>query len=599
MQNIGFLLIGAVCLAAVLFVLDRWVSEQRRLLFRYAAAILSVSLFFYALQKRVTDHSMAVDITKGAIALIATACVFYEAHRAGLRKPVSERWAKFIGVTLGVAAVVTYFNGFYTAYPKFYHRHEHFHYYVGAKYFRELGYDGLYMCAAIAQDELGVVTHTDETTGRTMRIDMKKEVRHPDRKLRNLGGDNLLIPAGDVLDKPELCKPKFSEERWAQFKDDIKFFRLSSDRGYWEGMQKDHGYNPPPVWTIMGHYLSEIFPPGKVIAGLYWVQWLAAVDIGYLLGMFAALWWAFGWRVAAVGAIFWGCQSSAPFLWTGGAFLRQDWLFFFVLSTCLIRKRYYALGGAALVYSALLRIFPGLVVIGWVTVAIAYIVRNKRIAMPHLKTALGCVLALAVLVPLSLHVAGKDAYQQFYQHTIVVHDKTPLTNHMGLRVLISHKPLPGPSSGRMKYTQDSKLRDPFEVWKNLREARYAKYRYVAYGVIALSLAFFVYVVRRVRSLWIAQCLGQIWIILLSQLTCYYYAFMIIAAPLTKVKRSIEAPLFGLALLSQFVWRTFGYNDDKYTALTAISLLFCYGLICAFAPKGFLTRLSLSQTQKSE
>jgi hypothetical protein len=219
---------------------------------------------------------------------------------------------------------------------------------------------------------------------------------------------------------------------------------------------------------------------------------------------------------------------------------------------------------------------------------------------------IGGVAAACILIPLSLHVAGRDAYQQFFHHTIQVHDQTPLTNHMGLRVLIAQKTpfeineptlkigsseikLPirvgvGGSSGRMKYTQDGKLRDPFEVWKRMRNERYAKYRYAAYAIIALSFAFFVYVVRRVRSMWIAQCLAQIWIILLSQLTCYYYSFMILAAPLTKVKRNIEAPLFGLAALSQFVWMAFNFNDDKYWVLTLISLAFCYGLICAFAPR---------------
>jgi hypothetical protein len=60
-----------------------------------------------------------------------------------------------------------------------------------------------------------------------------------------------------------------------------------------------------------------------------------------------------------------------------------------------------------------------------------------------------------------------------------------------------------------------------------------------------------------------------------------------------VKRSIEAPLFGLAALSQFVWMIFFWNDDKYWALTAISLIFCYGLLCVFA--GNIARFFQRQT----
>ena len=91
-------------------------------------------------------------------------------------------------------------------------------------------------------------------------------------------------------------------------------------------------------------------------------------------------------------------------------------------------------------------------------------------------------------------------------------------------------------------------------------------------------------------MWIAQCLGQVFIILLSQLTNYYYSFMILAGPLTRAKRGIEAPLFGFAALTQFVYMTFFWNDDRYAALTLIALLFCYGLLGVFADPKLLERL---------
>src|SRR5262249_43320345 len=152
----------------------------------------------------------------------------------------------------------------------------------------------------------------------------------------NLGGDNLLMPAVDVIDHPEICKSHFSPERWEQYKRDVVFFRTASDKQYWEDMQKDHGYNPPPVWTVAGSFWANLHD-----ASTRYLPFLASFDIVYLFGTFVALWWAFGWRVCCVAAIFWGTQSSAPFYWTGGAFLRQDWLFYLVLSVCLLRKRYH------------------------------------------------------------------------------------------------------------------------------------------------------------------------------------------------------------------------------------------------------------------
>ncbi len=603
------IVIGAASYFGALYLIDRSLARESRTTFRYAAVLATIGLFFYGVQRLVDAHDRGVDVVKAAIAITAAACVFYEQHRAGMRRPIAERWKRFVGVTLGVAAIIAYFNGFKFGYAKYYHRWDQYHYYMGAKYFPEMGYDGLYKCAVIAEDELGTVINNDPRLGLVGRFDLSKEVRASDKKIRNLGGDNLLMPVTEVLAHPEVCKAHFSKERWEQYKEDVRFFRVASDKGYWDDMQKDHGFNPPPVWTILGRFFAELAPAGSLHAfDFLYLQLLAGLDLLFLLGMFVALWWAFGWRVFAVGAIFWGCQASAPFYWTGGAFLRQDWLFFLVLAVCLTRKRYYRLAGASMVYAGLLRVFPGLTVIGWLTVAGWHIARHRRMAKHHVQMLIGGTAAAAVLLPLSLIacgaptlrdaaarpvaalVAGKDAYRQFYKHTLEVHDRTPLTNHMGLRVLIAHNVGTDAASGRMKYTKDVKLTDPFEVWKRMRNERYDKYRAVAYAIVALSLAFFVYVLRRVKSMWVAQCLGQIFIILLSQLTCYYYSFLILTAPLTRAKRAIEAPLFGLAALSQFVWMALGYNDDKYTALTLISLLFCYGLLCAFAGRGLLDRL---------
>ena len=597
---------GVIAYLMALHFADRSLTGRAQAQFRWAAAVVTVCGYFGGLHYLVDDKKRAMDITKALIAIAAAGAVFYEQHREGMKRPVAERWKRFIGLTLGIVAVSAYFEGWNFSYPRFYHRHDQFHYYMGAKYFPEMGYDGLYKCTAIAQDEIGVVSFKNEDeigTGRG-RLDMKAEVNHDDWKIRNLGGDNLLMPVHDVLAHPETCKSHFSPERWEAYKADVKFFRIASDKEYWKTMQNDHGYNPPPVWTIAGYYLSNLHP-----ATTRFLQFLGAIDMALLGGMLVALYWAFGWRVCAVGMVFWGSQATADSSWTLGAFLRQDWLFFFVLAACLTRKRWHMAAGASFVYAALLRIFPGLAVFGWLVVAGAHLVKHKTLSKAQWKTLAGGVLAAAVLLPLSVHVSGKDSYQQFAKHTLEVHDRTPLTNHMGLRVLIGQK-LPfeipflhignTPHSGRVKWVvprdgltlsqikeqlpdevKDDKLDDPFSIFMKMRNERYAKYKPVAYGIAALTLVFFAMVVRRIRSLWIAQCLGQIFIILMSQLTNYYYSFMILLAPLTKARRQMEVPLFGFAALTQFTAMIFGWLDDKYWMLTALSLAFCYVAICFF------------------
>jgi hypothetical protein len=594
---------------------DRWLQGRNRAYFRWFSAILAAGGVVYAIGTIVPDYARAVDGVKLVVAISAAAAVFYEWQRARTGRPIAERWKKFVGIALGVVAICLYFSAFKFGYPKYWHRWDQYHYYMGAKYFPEIGYDGLYKCSAIAQHQLGVVTWEEEvdedplpatasplkklqrglaetfgavpTKMKTRRLDMKAELEAKGKTVRKLGGDNLLIPVKELIDNPKQCIDRFSPERWEQYKKDVVFFRTTSDKKYWDDMQRDHGYNPPPVWTLAGYLIGNLSD-----ANVRFMQGLAMIDIAYLIGVFVALWWGFGWRVAAVGAIFWGTQSSAPFYWTGGAFLRQDWLFFLVLAAALTRKRHFKLAGAAMVYAGLLRIFPGLVVVGWLTVCGAYIWRHKKIRRDHLQTIIGGCIAAAVLMGASLAVVGKDSYHKFYEHTLKVHDQTPLTNHMGLRVMVAHNVGTGKESGRMKYTKNTALVDPFETWKSMRLERYKKYRLVAYALIGATLAFFIYVVRRVRSLWIAQCLGQIWIIMLSQLTCYYYSFMILTAPLTKVNRAIEPWLFGLAAVTQTCWWFMTFNDDRYTGLTYLSFTFCVGLLVVFAPREFLTRTGL-------
>jgi hypothetical protein len=556
---------------------------------RYAHVLvaLTVGVLFLILRAHILPYDSRAGMAKAIVVGVAIACVVYEGHRLRRNRPVSEASKRFVGLLLAAVAILCYFNGFKYTYPPYWHHSDLYHYYMGAKYFPELGYDGLYRCTAVAQDQLGTVAWKHEATGQRFRLDMSSEVRRPEKKIRNLGGDNLLVPLGDLLEHPGRCTFRFSPQRWDAFKDDVAFFRIVADKAYWEGMQQDHGYNPPPAWTILGSFFSNLRP-----ASARYMRVLAGLDMIYLAGAFAMVWWAFGWRVFAVAVIFWGCQAAAPASWTAGAFLRQDWFFCLIASACLARRRWFKLAGASIVYAGLLRVFPILIVVGWLTVAGAYLIRRGRVARSHRDALAGGLLAAAVIVPLSLYVAGSGSYHEFYRHTLGIHDRTPLTNHMGLPVLISHGFGAAAGSTRMEYAVDQKLADPFEAWRRMRSERYERYKWLGVVITAVSGVFFIWVVHRIRPLWIGGCLGQVFIVLGAQLTSYYYSFLVLSALLTRARRGLEIPLFAFVILSQLVFWMLPWNDDRYAALTLISLLLCYGLML-----GFLRRrpgLSLSQ-----
>jgi hypothetical protein len=155
-----------------------------------------------------------------------------EARAKKLGERLSERTTKRIAIGLTAVSFLLYFDFFNpnVRYVNYYHRHEYFHYYLGSKYFEEIGYDRLYECAAIAEVDLG--------HGAKLR---KREIR--DLRV------NLIKPTVDtyIFKEPEICKKHFSKERWEAFKKDVAWIEKVSRGTYWENMVKDHGYNPPPV----------------------------------------------------------------------------------------------------------------------------------------------------------------------------------------------------------------------------------------------------------------------------------------------------------------------------------------------------------------
>ncbi|MFO0591575.1 MAG: hypothetical protein U0441_28775 [Polyangiaceae bacterium] len=590
--QIASIVTGAIGVLTAILHVDGWISPRRRPLYRASGAAALALGFFATLHFVAEDAAEAVDITKGAIALVAAIAAIYDARREDAKRPVAERWRRFAGATLGLAAVLAYFNGLRIPNANYVHTWDQYHYYMGAKYFPELRYDGLYKCAVVAQAEMGSFAFTSPKTGQRVEIDMAREARRPDRKIRSLDGDNTLVPAADILARPAECKGRFSAERWESYKADVALFRSEVGLDYWDAMHQDHGFNAPPAWVVVGNLLSSWRAPSIV-----YLQMLASIDVVLLTSMFGALAWAFGWRVTAVAAIVWGCQAAAPFQWTGGSFLRQDWLFALVLSACLAKKRYFVLSGAALATSMLLRVFPGVVGIGWVVVALGHFVRRRSFARSHLLALAGAVIAAAIWIPASVAVCGPGAYEAFRAHTLEAHDRTPLTNHMGLRVLVAQA-MPGeipeiglgvgPAWGRMKFTKDPNLPDPFEVWKRERSERYARHRPAMIAIVLLFVGIFAIATRRIRPLWIAMCAGQLFVVLLAQLTCYYYSFLILGAPLARIRplrRPVELSLFGFVVLSQVANRSFFWNDDKYWMLTLLSLGLSATLVVALAPRG--------------
>src|SRR4029078_2575664 len=105
-----------------------------------------------------------------------------------------------------------------------------------------------------------------------------------------------------------------------------------------------------------------------------------------------------------------------------------------------------------------------------------------RIDRRYLSLFGGGALALATLVPISFATSsGIDGYKAFKFNT-QKHKETPLTNHMGLRTVVTYSPS---EAGRS--LQDNRLEDPWGKWKRAKVATFNR-RLPLYGLFVLGFA---------------------------------------------------------------------------------------------------------------
>lgn len=502
----------------------------------------------------------------------------YEVRARRLGRPVPERRQRQIGIAMTLLAFSAYFD-FYNPnarYSEYYHRHEFFHYYLGSKYSSELGYERIYECTAAAEIELG------------RRSDVEQ------RELRDLR-ENLIRPNRDPIVRKYVaeCRPRFSDARWAAFKRDVDWFQRAMAGSYWDSAQKDHGYNPPPVWTMTGKLFAGIAPAGDGFFKL-----LSALDVLLQIGAVLAIGWAFGWRTMAIATVFWGCNAPANFYWTGGAFLRQDWFFLLVLALCLTKKRYFALAGAALTWSALLRVFPVILFAGWGAIMFFTVLRRFRrghgpwLWPAHKRLIAGAAAAALVLVPTSIAVTGAHAYADFARHTLHVHNTTPLTNHMGLETVLAHG-----WKGRMRFTRDDNLDDPFVKWKEARLLRFERLKPLFVLVIGGVLLWTLWALRRTRLLWLGLPLSLPLTVCVTNLTCYYYSMFILGAALVRVRPALGPVYVAASGASQILLLgapiAFYFMDDRYTGESWLYLLLSALFLLAYSRRFSFERLRLS------
>jgi hypothetical protein len=448
---------------------------------------------------------------------------------------------------IGLFSFFAWWNLGHYHFDHYIHIWEHYHYIMGAKYGPELRYARLYQCTAVA----------DIQDGLTSRVKA--------RKMRRIERDNELGTSDEIIAHPELCTSHFKDpKRWEQFHADTRFFRSRFSLERWDESQNDHGYNATPVWAIIARYITDHVE-------LTWdnIVKLGIIDSVYLVVMWLVVLWAFGWRAAAVAAVYWGLNFPARFYWNGGSFLRYDWQLWMIVGICFLRKQKHFWGGVALTYGALLRVFPGFVVAALVLKALAAMVRERRIFLSreHVRFAAGCIATLALLIPISSWATnGLDAWGEFAQNS-KKHLATALTNNMGLKTVMGYD-----FGTRAINMRNDKLEDPFREWKDARHHFYNTRAPFYYLLIALFCVMLARAGDREKDDWVAACLGAGLIVMAAELTCYYYGFLMTYGLLWE-RRKLPGILSSLlAAFTCFVYGLMSWNDDHFAAMSLGSVV---------------------------
>ena len=483
------------------------------------------------------------------LALAGLGLVLWEINlRKKRREDFLARARKAALLGLGVVAAGSYihFGTFHSG--QFLHHHDLAHYVLGARYFPELGYDDIYACATIADAEDGL--------GPILKL----------RRVRDLRS-NLLVPAAQALEQSKQCHERFSGERWGAFKRDVAVFRSALGLSHWNDWFEDHGYNAPPAWMVVARPLLAL-GPSPLSHGF--LVFLASLDLVLLLGGFALVGRAFGGRTLALALLVLGSNYAGDIRWIGGAFLRFDWLALCLAGVSLLKLKRPASAGFLLAYAAMLRVFPFFLLLGPLAKMIVDWRRAGRPEASDTRFAVGALAGLVLLFGLGAVVAGPSSYSGFASNTLK-HGGTPLSNNMGLPVVLSYRP-----SQAARLVQNEGLRDPYSPWMDLRRQALHQMRPLQ-GLIALGAVGVFAAVSTSLPVWAGAALCASLAAFAPQLSCYYFAFLVIVALLYAHRSGVGVILLAFCAASQYLaWAPFSFMpvwyDDLYFVMSVLVIM---------------------------
>ncbi len=454
------------------------------------------------------------------------------------------------------------------------------HYFPLAKYFREIRFDGLYLASLAAYvDNEG------------LKAESLKDVH-----FRDLRTSNMTTAPAAAGELPAI-RARFSPERWAEFRRDMKYFQDTMGARDYLGSMQDHGGNATPVWILGGYLLFHNAPANE-----WWLTVGGLVDPALLLLLFVVVFRTFGLRVMLYTLVIFGATDFYQF---GsnlmGSTLRQDWLVALGLGACALRRERFFLGGFLVAYAGLIRAFPAtstmflaVPVVWWLVgywrehkrwPARAVWVAPLRGALRSMAGALTAVISLAVLSSILFGFSG--AWLNWAEK-IKVHAVGPSVNNVGLRNVLAYRPsLAAKNLGRPDRP------DPWPEWERTQLQTYAQRKPLFWGLnaIVLGLALLACYRRRIEE---AALLGLLTIPFIFYPSNYYCHFVFLL-PMAVAPKDAEIGTQRMfawvvaALCAMCVGQYFsleeGWTDLRYTYQSFVLLVTCVAILVPMAWEG--------------
>ncbi len=409
------------------------------------------------------------------------------------------------------------------------------HYYLNAKYFDELRYTELYRCLAAHERE----------KGRGFMIDRSR--------VRNLD-DNQVLQGSWTQTDAGACRAEISPERWRAFGADADGVRRLFVYRHFHQALRDHGYNATPLQTAV---LGALVKSTEARPGTFWLFFL--LDVLAISVAVWALWWAFGPLTAAAAALLIGYGDPWGFNWTGGSLGRYFWLAALCGGLALLHRRRHLSGAFLVTASAMMRLFPGVLLAGPAIWALRSFV-DRRHAPAAARLALGAAAAILAGAAIPAMIYGADVYAQFFANTRI-HAGVPPSNHLGLGALVSagldESVLGLPSAAPAEGTPGTS----FIV---------RRFAWLA-GVLA-ALAFLIWAQRREREPWEGLVLAAPLLFCTLPLSSYDYVWLVVLVPVAVTSRLRLATLLGFVALTNLFPEFVAESKAQYLAVSAALLV---------------------------